>query len=125
MSIQSTSHLPLTSLLGIYALLAWATPLPAAASEDGRTPPGIVDFAGRVARNYWHLFGPDARADLEAINRELPASTAALNTLAGIEVESVAVGLARVRLDPAVTPESRVVEAIQNAGYAARKQYAR
>ena len=51
--------------------------------------------------------------------------SSALNTLAGIEVESVAVGLARVRLDPAVTPESRVVEAIQNAGYAARKQYAR
>ena len=34
-------------------------------------PPGIVDFAGRIARNHWYLFGPEKRADLEAINREL------------------------------------------------------
>ncbi len=47
--------------------------------------------------------------------------TGALSTLPGVEVESVAVGLARVRLDPAVTPESQVVEAIRKAGYAARK----
>ena len=46
----------------------------------------------------------------------------ALNTLPGVEVETVAVGLVRVRLDPAVTTESRVVEAIQNAGYTARTE---
>ena len=34
-------------------------------------PPGIVDFAGRIARNNWSLFGPEKRADLEALNREL------------------------------------------------------
>ena len=48
--------------------------------------------------------------------------TGALSTLPGIEVESVAVGLVRVRLDPALTTESRVLEAIQNAGYAPRKE---
>jgi copper chaperone len=50
--------------------------------------------------------------------------TSALKALPGIEVESVAVGLARVRLDPAVTTESRVVEAIQDAGYTVRKERA-
>jgi copper chaperone CopZ len=51
--------------------------------------------------------------------------TSALNTLPGIEVVSVAVGLARVRLDPAGTTESRVVEALENAGYAARREQPR
>ncbi len=48
--------------------------------------------------------------------------SSALNTLPGIEVETVTVGLVRVRIDPAVTTESRVVEAIQNVGYAPRKE---
>jgi len=34
-------------------------------------PPGIVDFAGRIARNNWFIFGPEKRADLETLNREL------------------------------------------------------
>ena len=34
-------------------------------------PSGIVDFAGRAARNHWYLFGAEKRADLEALNREL------------------------------------------------------
>lgn len=34
-------------------------------------PAGILDFAGRVARNHWYLFGAEKRAELEALNREL------------------------------------------------------
>ncbi len=34
-------------------------------------PVGVVDFAGRAARNYWYLFSAEKRADLDAINREL------------------------------------------------------
>ncbi len=34
-------------------------------------PPGIVDFAGRAAHSDWYLFGKDARATLDGINREL------------------------------------------------------
>ena len=34
-------------------------------------PPGIVEFAGRIAHNHWYLVGPEKRADLEAINRQL------------------------------------------------------
>ena len=42
-----------------------------AADAAGPLPPGVVDFAGRVARNNWYLFGLEKRADLEALNREL------------------------------------------------------
>ncbi len=35
------------------------------------TPPGVAEFAGRVAHNYWYLFGADKRTDLESINRNL------------------------------------------------------
>ncbi len=33
--------------------------------------PGVVEFAGRVARNHWYLFGSEKRAELETLNREL------------------------------------------------------
>ena len=42
-----------------------------AADAAAPLPPGVVDFAGRVARDHWYLFGLEKRADLEAINREL------------------------------------------------------
>ncbi len=48
--------------------------------------------------------------------------TAALEALAGVEVENVSVGGAQVRLDPAVVTEKRVAEAIQAAGYTPSKQ---
>lgn len=41
------------------------------ASAPAPLPPGIVDFAGRIARNNWSIFGPEKRADLETLNREL------------------------------------------------------
>lgn len=34
-------------------------------------PPGILDFAGRVAHNHWYLFGEANRAELESLNRAL------------------------------------------------------
>ena len=33
--------------------------------------PGLVDFAGRVARNHWYLFGAEKRSELETLNREV------------------------------------------------------
>ena len=46
-------------------------PLARAGDASAPLPPGIVDFAGRIARNNWSIFGPEKRADLEALNREL------------------------------------------------------
>jgi hypothetical protein len=56
-------------IAAISGLLLAPPALPADASAG--IPPGIVDFAGRVARNHWYLFGDDQRAELEALNREL------------------------------------------------------
>jgi len=33
--------------------------------------PGVVEFAGRLAHNYWYLFGSEKRAELAKLNREL------------------------------------------------------
>jgi hypothetical protein len=46
-------------------------PLALAGDASAPLPPGIVDFAGRIARNHSYLFEPEKRADLEALNREL------------------------------------------------------
>jgi len=35
------------------------------------SPSGVVDFAGRAARNHWYLFGAEKRPDLDTLNREL------------------------------------------------------
>jgi hypothetical protein len=42
-----------------------------AAETPPSWPPGAVDFAGRVAHNYWYLLGEEKRANLESINRDL------------------------------------------------------
>ncbi|HTX53588.1 MAG TPA: CehA/McbA family metallohydrolase [Candidatus Baltobacteraceae bacterium] len=56
----------------IAALVLIKCPAPARAADSAPLPPpGAVEFAGRVARNYWYLFGPDKRADIEALNRDL------------------------------------------------------
>jgi hypothetical protein len=54
----------------ILALCA-AAPLPQAVEPSSPLPAGIVDFAGRIARNHWFLFGEEKRAELEALNRDL------------------------------------------------------
>ena len=45
-----------------------------------------------------------------------------LKALPGVEVDSVAVGGAQLRMDPDETVEKRVVEALKKAGFAARKE---
>jgi hypothetical protein len=99
MSAQSPgSNIPVTSLLGIYALLAWA-PLRAegaTAPDAARNPPGIVDFAGRVARNHWSVFGADKRSDLEEINRELREARQQLEKARGEEARHAATERAAV-----------------------------
>jgi hypothetical protein len=52
-------------------LLFGYVPLVRCADRALPWPPGAVDFAGRVARNHWNLFGQEQRADLEALNRDL------------------------------------------------------
>ena len=53
--------------------LALFTCAPSARPADSPPPPpqGVVEFAGRIARDHWYLFGPEKRAGLEALNREL------------------------------------------------------
>ncbi len=50
------------------ALLAFT---PCRGGDPTPLPPGILEFAGRLAHNHWHLWGPERRAELEALNREL------------------------------------------------------
>jgi hypothetical protein len=54
--------------LHLLALLALTLP---ARAESPPLPPGIIEFAGRLAQNHWHLFGPERRTELDALNREL------------------------------------------------------
>jgi len=54
----------------IVATFIFASPAKCA-DRTANLPPGAVDFAGRMARNHWYLLGPEKRASLEAINREL------------------------------------------------------
>jgi hypothetical protein len=39
--------------------------------ETAPMPPGILNFAGRLAHNHWHLFGESQRTELDSLNREL------------------------------------------------------
>ena len=59
-------------LLAATALIMFLC-LPLAQAGDASAPlsPGIVDFAGRIARNHSYLLAPEQRATLEALNREL------------------------------------------------------
>ena len=43
-------------------------------------PGGVTRFAGLLAHNYWNLFGPEKRADWDAINRELREVRQAMDT---------------------------------------------
>ena len=54
---------PMMVLLNLVLAGAAETPTP--------WPPGAADFAARIARNYWYLFGEEKRADLDTINRDL------------------------------------------------------
>ena len=70
---MKTQPLPRSFLTLLAATLAAFFGAAPAQSADPAPPlpAGVVDFAGRVARNHWYLFGAEKRADLEALNREL------------------------------------------------------
>ena len=69
-NIQMVLHRFLALLGASLAMFSGSSPA-RAADAAGPLPSGIVDFAGRIARNHWYLFGLERRADLEALNREL------------------------------------------------------
>ena len=60
---------PRTLAIGL-ALIACALRIESAETGN-ELPPGCVEFAGRISHNHWWLFGPEKRAELDAINREL------------------------------------------------------
>ncbi len=62
-------QLPLLLLLLLLAVRD--TRLTAAEASAPTWLPGMVDFAGRLAHNYWYLFGDEKRSELDALNREL------------------------------------------------------
>jgi len=66
---RRSSRLALASV-AFLALLVLA-PRVFSADTNLPAPPGVVDFAGRAARNHWNLFGEEKRASLETLNREL------------------------------------------------------
>jgi hypothetical protein len=51
-------------------LLIGSSPL-RAAEAGAPLPPGVAEFAGRIAHNYWYLLGAERHANFEALNREL------------------------------------------------------
>src|SRR5512140_3078861 len=53
------------------ALMFLTSSLASAADSAASVPAGIVEFAGRVARNHSYLFPQEKRSDLERLNREL------------------------------------------------------
>ena len=70
MNTRILRHEPLrfrATALAMFLCVPWAL----AGDAIPPWPPGIVDFAGRVARNHWSLFKPEDRAELETLNREL------------------------------------------------------
>jgi hypothetical protein len=50
------------------------TVAPVILGQSPALPPGILNFAGRLAHDHWHLFGEPQRAELDALNRELRES---------------------------------------------------
>jgi len=69
--------------------------------------PGVVEFAGRVARNHWYLFGSEKRAELETLNRELRKTKELL--IWRQTAESL-----QALTNRAVTAASRVLEHVKN-----------
>ncbi|MCW5553999.1 MAG: CehA/McbA family metallohydrolase [Verrucomicrobiae bacterium] len=59
------------SLAVAILMMLSCVPLASGAESAATVPPGAVEFAGRLARQHWELFDLEARAALEAINREL------------------------------------------------------
>ncbi len=66
-----TNSLSLLRLLAAALTVFFWMPSPRAGDPAAALPPGIVDFAGRIARNHLVLFESEKRDELEAINREL------------------------------------------------------
>ena len=58
-----------------FLLLAVAAALARAAEPASQLTVGTVDFAGRAARDHWHVFGADRKSELESLNRELREAT--------------------------------------------------
>jgi hypothetical protein len=66
-ALRQLGAAPLASLLAFILQAA-----PAVGAETAAlSSPGVIDFAGRAARNHWYLFSEGRRAELEELNREL------------------------------------------------------
>lgn len=76
-------------VIGGMAICLWFAPSAGrAADPEFSLPPGIIEFAGRVAHNHGYLFGEDQRGELEHLNRVLRESQAGLRS--GDEAEKAA-----------------------------------
>ena len=62
-----TASLPRQMLLVLCILAATS----AVSAQTRPLPSGILNFAGRLAHDHWHLFGEARREELGALNREL------------------------------------------------------
>ena len=82
----------------VAVLSSGATPGAAAEPTDPLSA-GIIDFAGRVSRNYWHLFGPEKQSELEDLNRELREARQQFETATDESPKTAAANRARVASD--------------------------
>ncbi len=60
-----------TSMSAAILVISIFTQTAPSAEPPPEASPGVIEFAGRVARNYWYLFDASQRSELETLNREL------------------------------------------------------
>jgi hypothetical protein len=70
-----------------------------AAESTPPAPAGSVDFAGRVARHHWHLFGAEYKTELETLNRELREASQLRSTAGDEAAKSAAARRLRLAAD--------------------------
>jgi hypothetical protein len=91
MNTSTSSHRIVELVVATLVVFSCAPPARCAGSVPP-WPPGVLDFAGRVARNHWNLFGQEQRADLEALNRDLREAQQQLEKAGNDEDRRAAVG---------------------------------
>jgi hypothetical protein len=70
---MNSHHLPFLVLSLVTVTLAVPSQI-RADDTNSPSPPGVVDFASKLARNHWNLFGSETRESLDALNREFRKS---------------------------------------------------
>jgi hypothetical protein len=77
-------------IAGCLILIALLVSVSGLSASSAAVPPGILEFAGRLSHNHWHLFGESQRAELESLNRELREADSQLRDAASSSAKEAA-----------------------------------